>query len=116
MRAFPWHLQLLPAALSVGVQRRRLAVLSPALGQLGAGSDQRMLVEGMHRCQPDGEPCGQARLARRDGDAHDVGKASHVLRGVPDVAYWFEYREQRDGTARIHGTGPGRCSRYQERG
>ena len=24
-----------------------------------------MLVEGMHRCQPGGKPCGEARLARR---------------------------------------------------
>ena len=107
---------MLPAALSVGVQRRRLGVLFAVLGQLGAGGDQRMLVGRMHRCQPGGKPCGQARLARRDGDAHDVGKTSHVLRGVPDVAYWFEYREQRDGTARIPGTGPGHCSKHQERG
>ena len=37
MRAFSWHLEFLPAALSVGVQRRRLAVLSAVLGQLGRG-------------------------------------------------------------------------------
>jgi len=113
--AFPWHLEFLPAALSAGVQRRRLAVLFAVLGQLGAGGDQRMLVEGMHRGQPGGKPCGEARLARRDGDAQDAGKAWHVLRGVPDVMDLFEFGEQRDGAARIPGTGPGHCSKYQER-
>jgi len=116
MRAFPWHLEFLPAALSVGVQRRRLVVLSAVLGQLGAGGDQRMLVGRTHRCQPGGKPFGEARLARRDSDAQDVGKAWHVLRGVPDVAYLFEFDEQRDSAARIPGTGPGHCSKYQERG
>ena len=52
MRAFPWHLELLPAALSVGVQRRRLGVLFAVPGQLGAGGDQRMLVEGCTGVSP----------------------------------------------------------------
>jgi hypothetical protein len=81
-------------------------VLSPVLGQLSAGGDHHMLVEGMHRCQPGGKPCGEARLARRDGDAQDVGKAWPVLRGVPDVRYLFEFGEQRDSAVRIPGTGP----------
>jgi hypothetical protein len=69
MRAFPWHLEFLPAALSVGVQRRRLAVLSPVLRQLSAGGDHHMLVEGMHRCQPGGNraarPGSPAAMATR---------------------------------------------------
>ena len=116
MRAFPWHFEFLPAALSVGVQRRRLIMLSAVLGQLSAGGDQRMLVEGIHRCQPAGKPFGEARLARRDSYAQDLGKAWHVLRGVPDIAYLFEFGEQRDSAARIPGGGPGHCSKYQKRG
>jgi len=105
MRAFPWHLELLPAALSVGVQRRRLGVLFAVPGQLGAGGDQRMLVEGCTGVSP-----AANRAARPSSPAAMVTRRMSGRLGI----YSGVCRTLWTCSSSV--SSPGHCSKYQERG
>src|SRR6266511_1607195 len=86
--------ELLPPDGRFGIEGCRVGVLTGVLGELRAGSAERVLVERVPGLESVGEPLGEGGVARGERGSYHRGQLSRVVRRLSGARYLLELGEQ----------------------